>query len=286
MAKQTLVIESPMGLSLSDGMLVISDRTTGEKTLRSIEDIRMVVIDNRMAHITVPLLTRLSELNVGVVFCNDRHIPTSIVMDLESNSLQGKRFRCQLSASAPTNKQLWKQIVEAKIRNQSLLLEKLGRGQALLASYYSNVKSGDSTNREGVAAKVYWKALLGPDFVRDRYGPVPNGLLNYGYALLRATMARVLMSAGLLPMVGIFHHNTFDSFPLADDMMEPYRPFIDQRVMYLAGSGVTDVCRETKESLLAVFYEDNTSQNLQQSVSALNDVYVGRGKALFFPTLT
>lgn len=167
MAKQTLVFESPVELSLNGEMALISDRQTGNNTLRSLEDIRLVVIDNRMVRITIPLLTRLSELNVGVVFCDDRHMPVSMLMDLDSNSLQSIRFQCQLAAKVPTNKQLWKQIVEAKIKNQSLLLEMLGMGSSLLSPYYNNVKSGDSTNREGVAAKVYWKNELLSVFYDD-----------------------------------------------------------------------------------------------------------------------
>ena len=285
MAKQTLVFESPVELSLNGEMVLISNRHTGNNTLRSLEDIRLVVIDNRMVRITVPLLTRLSELNVGVVFCDDRHMPVSMLMDLDSHSLQSMRFQCQLAAKVPTNKQLWKQIVEAKIRNQSLLLEMFGMGASLLSPYYNNVKSGDSTNREGVAAKVYWKKLMGKDFIRDRYGAAPNGLLNYGYALMRAMVARSLMSAGLLPSVGIHHCNRFDSFPLADDMMEPYRPFIDRRVKTLMGKGVMEVNREAKDELLSVFYDDITAKTLSLSASTLADVYEGTGKVVVFPNL-
>lgn len=286
MAKQTLVFESAVELSLNGEMILISDRATGVKTLRSIEDIRLVLIDNRMVRITVPLLNKLSELNVGVVFCDDRHMPVSMLMDLDSNSVQSKRFQSQLAAKLPTNKQLWKQIVEAKIRNQSLLLEKLGMGESLLAVYYNHVQSGDSTNREGAAAKVYWKKLMGRDFIRDRFGTPPNGLLNYGYALLRAMVARSLMNAGLLPSVGIHHSNRYDSFPLADDMMEPYRPFIDHRVKALMEKGVKDVTRETKQALLSLFYEDIPADALLLSASTLAGVYEGTGKVIVFPTLS
>ena len=285
MAKQTLVFESAVKLSLNGEMMVISDRETGEHTLRSIEDIRLVLIDNRQVNVTVPLLTKLSEHNVGVVFCNDCHMPVSMLMDLDSNSLQGKRFQCQIAAKAPTNKQLWKQIVEAKIKNQSLLLEKLDMGKALLASYYAHVQSGDSTNREGVAAKVYWKKLFGKDFIRDRFGEAPNGLLNYGYAILRAMVARSLMNAGLLPTLGIYHRSCFDSFPLADDMMEPYRPFVDRKVKALGDKGVTDVTHEAKRELLTIFYEDIPAEALLKSASTLAGVYEGTGSVIVFPTL-
>ena len=210
-----------------------TDKESGEETTRPIEDIRLVMIDHHSARLTIPLLTRLAKSNVGVVFCDETHMPVSMMMDLESNSLQSKRFQYQLSAKVPTNKQIWKQIVEAKIRNQSLLLEKLGKGTKILAVYYDNVKSGDSTNREGLAAKKYWKTLVGKNFIRDRYGEPPNALLNYGYAILRSVMTRCLMNSGLLPTVGVFHKSCYNAFPLSDDMMEPYRPYIDRKAMEL-----------------------------------------------------
>lgn len=285
MAKQTLVFESPKELSLKGGMMVIADRKTEETTFRSLEDVQMVMIDNHSVRITVPLITKMSSLNIGVVFCDEKHMPVSMLMDMESNSLQSKRFRCQLNATKPTNKQIWKQIVEAKIRNQSLLLEKLDVGKALLAQYYNNVKSGDTTNREGAAARVYWTKLMGKGFIRDRYGMPPNQLLNYGYAVLRSMIARHLMNAGLLPTVGIFHHNCYDAFPLADDVMEPYRPYIDFQVKKMMDMGLMDVCRESKKIILETFYEDIPANAMTLSASTLAGVYEGIGKVVVFPVL-
>lgn len=285
MAKQTLVVESAKELSLRGGMIVILDKETGEESLRPLEDVRMVMIDHHSAKLTVPLITKLAMNNVGVVFCDATHMPVSMLMDLESNSLQSKRFRAQLSASVPTNKQLWKQIVEAKIRNQSLLLEKTGHGEKPLARYYNNVKSGDSTNREGAAARAYWHALLGKGFVRDRYGAPPNALLNYGYAVLRSVMARSLMNAGLLPTVGIFHHSCHNAFPLADDMMEPFRPFIDRCTLALLEKGITDVCREAKKCFLELFYTELPETATQLSASTLAGVYEGENRLVVFPSI-
>lgn len=285
MAKQTLVFESPKELSLRDGMLVISDRETGETVMRSLEDIQMIMIDNHSVRLSIPLLTRISKINIGVVFCDERHYPVSMLLDMESHSLQSKRIRCQLAASKVTNKQIWKQIVEAKIRNQSLLLEKSGLGKSLLSSYYNNVKSGDSTNREGVAARIYWSKLMGKNFIRDRYGEPPNALLNYGYAVLRSMSARSLMSAGLLPLVGVFHHNCHDSLPLADDVMEPYRPYIDRKVREMAEEGLTDVCRESKKRILELFYEDIPADAIALSASTLAGIYEGAGKVIVFPSI-
>ena len=283
MGKQTIVFESPKELSLKEGMLVISDKETGIMTLRSLEDIQMLMIDNHSVRLTVPLITKLSELNIGVVFCDGNHMPVSMLMDMESNALQSKRFRCQMSASKPLNKQIWKQIVEAKIRNQSLVLERLGLGKSLLANYYVNVKSGDITNREGVAARMYWSKLMGKGFVRDRYGEPPNSLLNYGYAVLRSMMARHLMNAGLLPLIGIFHHNVYDAFPLADDMMEPYRPFVDYQVKRMLDEGLSEVKRKSKKRILGLFYQDIPAGAMALSASTLAGIYEGMGKIVVFP---
>lgn len=283
MAKQTLVFESPVELSLSDGMLSIMNKETKEITLRALEDIRLVMIDNHSVRITMPLISQFAKLNIGVVFCDEKHMPVSMLMDFESNTLQTKRFRSQLSATIPTNKQIWKQIVEAKIKNQSLLLEKMGHGKSLMANYYQNVHSGDTTNREAIAAKFYWKTLMGKDFIRDRYGEAPNALLNYGYSLLRSMVARSLMNAGLLPMLGVFHHNCYDSYPLADDMMEPYRPYIDYRVVLLMKNGIMEVCRESKKFLLELFYQDIPNGALLLSASSLAGVYDGIGRVVVFP---
>ena len=285
MSKQTLVIETAKELSLNNGMIVITDKETGEMNLRPLEDVQMIMIDHHSARVTTPLITKLAKYNVSVVFCDETHMPASMTMDLESNSLQSKRFQCQLSATVPMKKQLWKQIVEAKIMNQSLLLEKLEKGKRLLAPYYSNVKSGDSSNREGVAAKVYWKTLLGKDFIRDRYGEPPNSLLNYGYAILRSITARYLMNAGLLPTVGIFHRNCYNAFPLADDMMEPYRPYIDGKVMELYNNGQTEICQKTKKTILDLFYSEIPANAMMLSASTLAGVYDGTGKIVVFPKL-
>ena len=285
MARQTLVIESPKDLFLRNGMIVMADKETGEEIHRSIEDVRMIMIDHHSARITVPLITKLATNNVCIVFCDEKHMPVTMTMDLESNVLQSKHFQAQLETSASTKKQLWKQIVEAKIRNQSLLLDKLGKGKNLLTRYAMNVRSGDPTNREAVAARLYWKYLMGKEFVRDRYGEPPNSLLNYGYALLRSLVARSLMNAGLLPTVGIFHRNCYDAFPLADDMMEPYRPFIDCKVIELSQNGIYHVCQQAKKELLELFYNDIPANAMMMTATTLASVYEGIGKLVVFPKI-
>ena len=285
MAKQTIVIESPKELSLREGMILITDRETADEILRPLEDIRMIMIDYHSARITVPLINKLSSYNVSVVFCDEKHMPITMTMDLDSNVLQARHFQNQISASLPLKKQLWKQIVEAKIQNQSLLLEKLGKGKNILCKYASNVKSGDTSNREGVAAKMYWKQLLGKEFIRDRYGESPNSLLNYGYSLLRSLTARQLMNSGLLPTIGIFHRSCYDSFPLADDIMEPYRPFVDRKVVELMENGITSVCCQSKKMLLELFYNDIPANAMMMTASTLANVFDGNGKVVVFPKI-
>ena len=158
----------------------------------------------------------------------------------------------QIGVGEVLKKQLWKQTIEAKIKNQSKLLTKLGKDGSVLKPYYSNVKSGDSDNREGLAARIYWNSLFGDDFVRDRSLPGINALLNYGYTILRSATARALMGSGLLPSIGIFHHNRSNAFPLADDIMEPYRPYVDEIVYEMHCKGVVELSQTAKSSLLHV----------------------------------
>ena len=284
MPKQTLVFESASELSIKNGLLSIV-REGEDEVLRSFEDIQTILIDHHSVSLTIPLLNRLSENQISVVFCNEKHYPQSMLMDLEANSLQTKYFRKQVEASLPLKKQIWKQVVEAKIKNQSELLNGLFQCGDVLQKSYSNVKSGDSTNREGVAANYYWKRLLGKNFVRDRYGVEPNNLLNYGYALLKSAMARALMDSGLMPTLGVFHRNYYDSFPLADDIMEPYRPFVDRRVYQLYMSGKKEVDREVKMALLELFYASLKRDVLTKTTASLVNVFCQTSRVVYYPLL-
>ena len=183
-------------------------------------------------------------------------MPNAMLMNLDSNRTQGENYRAQIEASEPLKKGLWKQIVEAKIRNQAALLRKLGRDGDKLKPYYMNVKSADADNREGIAAKVYWSELFGADFVRSREGAAPNNLLNYGYTILRAAVARSIMGSGLFPAFGIFHRNRYNAFPLADDLMEPYRPYVDELVHALWMRGHKQLTKEVKSELLRILFAD------------------------------
>ncbi|MCK9303484.1 MAG: type II CRISPR-associated endonuclease Cas1 [Bacteroidales bacterium] len=266
--KQTLFFTNPTDLSLCNKQLEIkmTDKDDTKKVFRCIEDIGCIIVDNHSVHITIPLLNELVCRGVSVVFCNSNHFPTSMLMNLDSNVLQAKHFREQIEMGTVIKKQIWKQIIEAKIENQYRLLDKIGLQSSQLTAYSKNVKSGDSTNREGVAAKVYWKMLLGRDFIRDRDGYPPNNLLNYGYSIIRSATIRALLGAGLYPLMGIFHRNYYNSFPLADDIMEPYRPFIDKKVYELYIAGENKITKIVKQSLIEILYEDIEYDGLSMSL--------------------
>lgn len=282
MPKRTIYITSAAELSVKHNQMHIKTEQQ-EGCLRSFEDLAAVIVDHHSAHLTIPLLNLLAQNNVRVVFCNEQHMPVTMLMDLDSNVLQAKHFRAQLEAGKPLQKQIWKQIVERKIQNQSLLLKKVGKGEDILAPYHTRVKSGDTTNREGIAAKVYWQKLFGKHFVRDRIGPVPNNLLNYGYALLRSAVARGIMDAGLLPTVGIFHRNYYNSFPLADDLMEPYRPFVDELVLNMYQEGEEEISQTVKRRMVEEHYERINQEEISATAHSLVHVFERESSILYYP---
>lgn len=257
MLKRTLFFTQPYVLSLKNNQMIIKTREMPDMH-RSIpiEDIGVVILEHQQTSITLPLLNALSDNNVSVIICGDNYMPNAMLLNLESNTTQGETLRMQIEASEPLKKNIWKQTVENKIKNQATLLKKLGKDGDILRPFYSNVKSGDSDNREGIAAKLYWNELFGSDFVRTREGSEPNNLLNYGYTILRAAMARALMGSGLLPAIGIFHRNKYNAFPLADDIMEPYRPFVDELVYRLYSQGKNELTKEVKAEILKILFTD------------------------------
>lgn len=268
MLKRTLVFSNPMYLSLKNCQLVMAYKDSpSEISTIPIEDIGVVLIEHQQVSITMPLLNALSASNVQVVFCDNKGMPSSMLVSLDGNNLQGETLRNQIACGEVVKKQLWKQIVEAKIRNQANLLDKAGLDGKVLKPFYSNVKSGDTDNREGIAARIYFQNLFGPDFIRDRNALGINVLLNYGYSILRAAVSRALVSSGLFPAIGIFHHNRSNAFPLADDIMEPYRPYVDEVVYDLAMQGKTELTKETKSDLIMVLYADTYYENITRPLS-------------------
>lgn len=257
MIKQTLFFTTSASVSLKYNQIEIRCKDTEEVITRPIEDVGVVIVENQMVHFTIPLLNALADNNVAVIFCNAQCMPNTMLMPLESNSVQQEVYRFQIETTLPTKKRIWKEIIEYKIRNQAALLNILGLDGKILKPYYMNVLSGDSDNREGVAAKIYWQQMYGRQFNRNRNGESPNSLLNYGYAILRAAVTRALLGSGLFPAFGLFHRNRYNAFPLADDIMEPYRPFVDQ-VVYQIFTSSPDIClnKETKQSLVKVLFTD------------------------------
>jgi len=232
MLKRTLYFSNPARLSLKNLQLVYSPKE-GEGRTVPIEDLGFVVVEDQQISISLPLLNALIDNNVAVVFCNEKHMPVSMLLNLDGHTVQSELFAHQLAASEPLKKNLWKQTIEAKIKNQAALLNKLNMNTDGLHALARDVKSGDVSNREAQAARLYWGRLFGQGFIRDRYGTHPNMLLNYGYTILRAAVARGLIGSGLLATLGIHHHNRYNSFCLADDIMEPYRPFVDEVVYHI-----------------------------------------------------
>lgn len=293
MIKRTLVFSSPCRISVKDNQLVVENKDSGEVKKAPVEDLGIVLIENQMTSISIPALNALSANNCAVVFCDTKHMPASMLLNLESNSIQGERYRQQAEVSLPLKKSLWKQIVQAKIWNQSRLLTELGLDGNRLKPCYMNVKSGDSDNREGIAAGIYWDCLLGKDFVRTRFGDNPNPLLNYGYAILRAAMTRAIMGSGLFPAFGLFHKNRYNAFPLADDLMEPYRPYVDQIVVHLMREGKKNLDSESKQQLLKTMYSDTKFKDMTRplglalsvTTASLARCFSGESKTIDYPEI-
>lgn len=246
MIKKTLYFGNPAYLSLRNAQLVIKvpqveeRKELPEETKKDfertipIEDIGVVMLDNKRITITTGVIEALVEANAAVITCDSKSMPTGLMLPLIGNTLQNERFRAQLDASVPLRKQLWQQTVKQKIANQEHVLRLYTSCQSgCMRKWVSDVRSGDPDNVEAKAAAYYWKNVFEdyPNFVRSREGEPPNNLLNYGYAILRAVIARALVGSGLLPTLGIHHHNRYNAYCLADDIMEPYRPFVDELIL-------------------------------------------------------
>ncbi|MBR2770496.1 MAG: type II CRISPR-associated endonuclease Cas1, partial [Bacteroidales bacterium] len=199
-----------------------------------IEDIGVVVIDHKQITVTQGLLEALLANNCAIITCDKSHLPVGLMLPLSGNTIQNERFRHQLDASLPLKKQLWQQTVQQKIHNQAAVLQTCRNlPTSNMTKWEKDVRSGDPDNLEGRAAVFYWKNLFPEvdDFTREREGVAPNNMLNYGYAILRAVITRSLVSSGLIPTLGIHHHNRYNAYCLADDIMEPYRPYVDELVV-------------------------------------------------------
>jgi CRISP-associated protein Cas1 len=231
MIKRTLYFGNPAYLKTAHEQLVIERKDEESKTV-PIEDIGIVILDHQQITITQALMAKLLTNNVGLITCDSTHHPVGLFLNLDGNTLQSQKFQAQLAAALPLKKQLWQQTVSAKIDNQAANLRIQGADERPLLALAKRVKSGDSDNLEAQAAAYYWKNVF-PDFLyfkREREGSPPNNLLNYGYAILRAIVARSLVTSGMMPTLGIHHRNQYNAYCLADDIMEPYRPYVDKIV--------------------------------------------------------
>lgn len=292
MLKRTLFFGNKCSLTTKNEQLVVKSAT--KETTVPIEDIGFVVIENQETYLSVPAISKLSSHNVSVIFCDAKHMPQSMLLNLESHHLQHQHFKNQINASEPLKKQLWQQVIKAKITNQAMVLEMLDKNNNPLKYYASKVLSGDSDNREAVAAAYYWKHLFDFDFKRERAGVYPNLFLNYGYIVLRAAVARALSGSGLLNTLGIHHHNKYNAFCLADDIMEPYRPLVDMKVLEIIKNfDEHDLITPIKAELLkvlteTVYFEDKKSPlmvALSTTTSSLQQCFSGKTRKIIYPKL-
>ena len=330
MIKRTLYFGNPAYLSTHLEQLVVEfpvPKDTPEIAKQKphtapIEDIGVLILDNQQITISQALLAKLLHNNTAVITCDNTHHPTGMLLNLDGHTLQSKVFAAQIDASEPLKKQLWQQTIVAKIQNQAAALGAVknagnlwGEPDKLLMNMARDVKSGDSDNMEAQAAGYYWKSLSATlskgegGFRRDRYGDPPNNLLNYGYAILRAVVARCLTGSGLLPTLGIHHRNQYNAYCLADDIMEPYRPYVDRVVCgiverhTLAGepTAALELTTEIKTQLLAIpgmdvrIARSVTAKDIERSplmvavektTASLARCYEGDNRRLLYPVMT
>jgi CRISPR-associated protein Cas1 len=308
MIKRTLYFGNPAYLKTTNEQLIVEiplpAAVNGEEgelktTTKSIpiEDIGLLILDHRQVTITQALLSKLLANNTAVITCDDTHHPTGMMLSLDGHTLQSQKFQAQIEATVPLKKQLWQQTVMAKIENQAALLNFWRVENKLLLNYAANVKSGDSENHEAKAAGYYWKNIFPESlaFRRERYGPPPNNLLNYGYAILRALVARSLVASGLLPTLGIHHRNQYNAYCLADDIMEPYRPYVDSVVCQLIRNNgkFLEMTPAMKKMLLTIPAIDVTMDSkksplmnaVQRTTASLAKCFEGGIRKLLYPKM-
>lgn len=310
MIKKTLCFSNPAYLSLKNSQLVIrlpevescdnlsdSFKQQSERTI-PIEDIGVVLLDNKRITITSSALEALIENNSAVITCDSKNMPIGLLLHLCGNTTQNERFRMQVDASLPLKKQLWRQTIKQKISNQARLLSTYTNADVgCMYAWADKVRSGDPDNLEARAAAYYWKNIFTDisDFVRGRDGEPPNNLLNYGYAILRAVVARSLVASGLLPTLGIHHHNRYNAYCLADDVMEPYRPYVDGLVLDIMclTNDYSELTKDIKIRLLSIPVLDTTIGGkksplmiaTQQTTASLYKCFSGEQRRMVYPEL-
>jgi CRISPR-associated protein Cas1 len=298
MIKRTLHFGNPTYLNLRNGQLDISLPEDKRQVTVPVEDIGVVVLDHQQITISHGALGALLENNAAVIVCNGSHLPVGLMMPLDGNSLQNERFRAQVNASEPLKKQLWQQTVQAKIRNQAALIKAIDGNANPMLAWANEVRSGDADNREAHAAAWYWPRVFPqfPGFIRQRGGEPPNAWLNYGYAILRAVVARNLVGSGLLPTLGIHHANKYNAYCLADDIMEPYRPYVDivVRNMISQHTPDNDITKAHKADLLKIpaldvviaLEKSPLMVAVQRTTASLVRCFEGDTRKISYPVIT
>ena len=292
MLKKSILLENKASISTKNLQLVIKTETR-ESTI-PIEDIGYLVVDHPEIYLSIPALNLLIDNNTAVIICNTNHLPNGMFLNLNSHHIQQEIFKNQINASAPLKKQLWQQTIIEKITNQGILLQKITSKNNNFEFLASKVLSGDSANMEGVAANFYWKSFFEHNFKRERFGDYPNNFLNYGYAILRAATARALSGSGLLNTLGIHHKSKYNAFALADDIMEPFRPIVDEKVAEIMQNySEQELNTAIKAELLqiltrTVYFKEEKSPlmvALQKTASSLQQCYTGERKKIKYPKL-
>ena len=292
MLKKTILLENKASLTSKNLQLIIKSEV--RESSIPIEDIGFLVIDNPEIYLSIPAMNLLIENNTSVIICNSSHLPNGMFLNLNSHHIQQEIFKNQINASVPLKKQLWQQTIIEKITNQGTLLVKITGSKNSFEFLASKVLSGDSSNMEGVAASQYWKSFFEQKFKRERFGDYPNNFLNYGYAILRAATARALSGSGMLNTLGIHHKSKYNAFALADDIMEPFRPIVDEKVFELMQNyDEQELNTVLKSELLqiltrTVYFEEEKSPlmvALQKTASSLQQCYIGDRKKIKYPKL-
>ena len=292
MIKKSILIENKTSITAKNLQLIIKSEIR-ESTI-SIEDIGFLVLDHQEIYISLPAMNLLVENNTSVIICSKNHLPNGMFLNLNSHHIQQEVFKNQIEATLPLKKQLWQQTVVEKITNQGILLAKITENKNTFEFLASKVLSGDTTNMEGVAAQQYWKSFFELDFKRERFGDYPNNFLNYGYAILRAATARALSGSGLLNTLGIHHKSKYNAFALADDIMEPFRPLVDEKVFEIMQQyDEQELNTKIKAELLqvltrTVYFKDEKSPlmvALQKTASSLQQCFAGNKKKIKYPKL-
>ncbi len=296
MIKRTIYVGNPAYLSLKNAQMILRRPDVEQDVSIPIEDMGLLVLDNQQITVTQGLMAQLLANNCAVVTCDNKCMPVGLLLPLDGHTLQSERFRAQIDSSKPLRKQLWQQTVQAKIANQATILHQLtGAEVGNMRAWVNAVRSGDADNLEARAAAYYWRNFFpdNQDFTRDRDGWPPNNLLNYGYAILRAIIARSLVGSGLLPTLGIHHHNKYNAYCLADDIMEPYRPFVDKLVKQMMGKydDIWQLNTDMKRDLLAIPTLDVKINGRRSpllvaatiTTSSLAKCFAGETKTILYP---